>query len=294
MKLKMAHIQLIGLKAQLAATVAALQELGCVQIDPIADDPTLQRQYLRPFSPTQTTIQHQAQQTDLLTRVESLVAACGANGAKPPAATQPDESETDLRHQLETVGEQVRQLTTQRDKLEAEQAALPRYETTLRKLLPLVPPSAQRPDTGSIFVFTPQTHRWSLDLIREQVQELAHNTAEIVEEGVGDLHVMLIVLPQTHLPQLENLLGAEDISRLRLPDEFAGQSPDAAVASLTQRLQAIPQQMSEIEDKIGRLASQWLPYFQTWRVALQDECDRLAILERLGETDQTFVISCNS
>jgi hypothetical protein len=85
---------------------------------------------------------------------------------------------------LDVLGPRVQALVARREALEAEQASLPRYEATLRKLLPIVPPSARDPAHTSIGVLVSRAHLGVLDTIAERVLNLTGGRAEIVAEDV--------------------------------------------------------------------------------------------------------------
>ncbi|MBI3962022.1 MAG: hypothetical protein HY335_04640, partial [Deinococcus sp.] len=218
-------------------------------------------------------------------------------GAAPAApAFTGDETPTtecgaEARTGLEALGPQVQALVSRREALQAEQASLPRYEATLRKLLPMVPPSARQPANVSIGVLVSRTHLGVLDIVAERVWNLTGGRAEIVAEDVdAAMRAMLLVIPRSLAAQVESLLGHQDISRLRLPTGFTDQPPDAALAALGQRLVAIQQELANIEAALLKLAQEWRPRLAYWRACLRDRLEEFAILSRFGETDQTFVL----
>ena len=96
-----------------------------------------------------------------------------------------------------------------------------------------------------------------------------------------ELHVRLL---DEFAVELEQLLGREDIARLRLPDEIANQPPEKALLSLRQRLADIPQELGQLENELATLAAQWQPRLHTYRACLQDRLAELAVLDQLGET----------
>jgi len=102
---------------------------------------------------------------------------------------------------------------------------------------------------------------------------------------------MLLVFPREFASEVETLLGREDISRLRLPEAFADQPPDVAVAALSKRLAAIPHELTAIKADLSSLAETWAPRLERWRACLRDRLEEFAILSHLGETDQTFVLA---
>jgi len=279
--------------------VQALHRLGCVQIEDLSD-PNATDISARPLRMDQDMAQAHKELGYLVARLEGVLSTLGAgrgkSAAHSPAAPAGDtalveDSVTEARAGLDVLGPRVQSLLSKQEALQAERTSLPRYEATLRKLLPIVPPSVRNPANISIGVLVSRAHVGVLDAVSERVLALAGGRAEIVAQDVDSAtRAMLIVVPREYSAEIEGLLGREDISRLRLPAGFADQPPDAAVATLHQRLAAIPQELSEIEAQLAALAETWPPRLERWRAGLRDQLDEFAILSRFGETDQTFVL----
>lgn len=300
MRLKMVLVQIVGLKhkpqaeSPLRATVRALRRLGCVQIEELSGE-IAGIVSARPLRPDRGMVRDQEELAYLVAKMEGLMAVLGIEQGEPGTVVSSAEPGADCaaeaRASLDSLGSEVQVLTSRREALEAEQASLPRYEATLRKLLPIVPPSARDPANVSIGVLVSRAHVEVLDAVAERVVDLTGGRAEVVAQDVdGATRAMLIVTPHEFGDEVGTLLGREDISRLRLPSAFADQPPDAAVAALNQRLAAIPQELLEIKHRLSALAETWKPHLQKWRTCLRDRLEELAVLGRFGETDHTFVI----
>jgi V/A-type H+-transporting ATPase subunit I len=193
---------------------------------------------------------------------------------------------------VEELMPKVKSLASQRERLEAERNSLPRYEATLRKLLPILPRSIREPGNRSVGVLVNREHMDILDTVGKRVFDLTEGLAEVVASDVDvSTRAMLIVFPQKFTNEIEALLGREDISRLRLPAELGEGSPDVVLAALYRRMAAIPEQIKEINRELAVLSAQWCEKLAAWRAALQDEIDAVRVLPRFGETDLTFVLA---
>ena len=296
MKLKMVHLHIVGLKTHLAPTVRTLHQLGCVHVDDLSGAGDVSA---RPLHLDRDAVRVQEELGYLVARIEGLLSALGvdraeASPAHPASAAEEStfaNSVAEARAGVDSLGPQVQALVSRREALEAEQASLPRYEATLRKLLPIVPPSARSAANTSIGVLVSRAHLVVLDAVAERVLNLTGGQAEIVAEDVdAATRAMLIVIPRESAAAVETLLGREDISRLRLPSGFEDQSPDAAVAALARRLAAIPAELSGIRAELAALAEAWGSRLVQWRARLRDQLEEFAILTRFGETDHTFVL----
>ncbi|MCB9419512.1 MAG: V-type ATP synthase subunit I [Ardenticatenaceae bacterium] len=292
MKLKMARLEVIGLKSQLIPTVRAIHALGCVQIEDLSEVTAVSA---RPLNLDRETVQRREELTYLVAKMEGLVSTLSAvqtEVSQPIKETPPDKDifET-ARAGVDTLVPQVQNLVARRGKLEAEQSSLPRYETTLRKLLPIVPAAAHDPENIFVGVLVGRAHIWVLDALAEEVLKLSAGHAELAAEDVDEAtRAMIIVVPREFADDLEQLLGREDISRLRLPDEIAGQPPDTAVLALSRRLATIPRELAAINAELAALAETWLPRLRRWRTSLRDQLDEINVLNDFGETEKTFVL----
>ncbi len=292
----MAHLRIIGLKTHLVPCVQTLHHLGCVQIDDMTEAGDVSA---RPLRLDRDMVRTQEELGYLVARVEGLLSTLGnsrGDQGTPRADLGAGEMSTadcaaEARAGLDRLGPPMQALVSRREALEAERASLPRYEATLRKLLPIVPPSARDAANMTIGVLVSRTHLGVLDVVAERVVNLSGGRAEIVAEDVdAAIRAMLIVIPREFVAEVEALLGREDISRLRLPADFAGQPPDAAVAALSQRIAAIPQELAAVQANLSSLSEEWTPHLARWRARLRRRLEEFAVLARFGETDQTFVL----
>jgi V/A-type H+-transporting ATPase subunit I len=290
MKLPMARLQIIGLKQHLEPTVRTLHGLGCIQVEDLSAWAEISA---RPWQLDEATIRQRESTTRLVAEIEGLLSILETD-ANQTSLVPPSEVTTldEIQAGLQELMTQIQALVARQEALAAEQASLPRYEATLRKLLPLVPPAANEPGNAFFTILVSRSHRWVLGIVMEAVLESTQGRAEMAS-GVLDeaTQAMIVIVPGEFSAEIEQLLGREDISRLRLPDEIAGQPPEKALLTLEQRLAAIPAELAQIKDQLASLAESWRPPLWSWRNCLRDRLDEIAILERFGETEQTFILA---
>lgn len=290
MKIEMARIQLVGLKTELSPIINALQRLGCVQIEHIAEQGDIS---IRPMQPAKETTHKQEQVTNLVSRIEGLLNILKESGNFDGRTieTAPDYCIEEAEKNVETLAQTVQALIADRDALQAEQASLPRYQQTLSKLLTIIPESAGRPENMTAGVLIGRQHQWVLDGLTDEITKITAGRSETVCKAIDDdTLAMILIFPRDDAAQVEELLGQKDISRLRLPDNIAGIGPEAAVGAIRLRLEIIPKALVDIQSEMGRLAQTWLPRLHGWHTCLRNHLAKLRILERIGETEQTFVL----
>ncbi len=283
MNIEMIPLQIIGLKSDLQDVLHSLRKIGCMHIDELTESPEVSA---RPLTLDREAIRKQEEMGFLLARIDGLLDVLGIH--REPA----EQSElSDARPGVEALMAKVQSLTAQREKLQAEMASLPRYEATLKKLLPIIPPSARDPGQGTVGILVSRSHVGVLDSVGKTAMDITNGRAEVVASDIDiSTRAMLIVFPADFTAEIESLLGREDVSRLRLPAELGEGSPDVVMAALRRRLLAIPEELKSIEQELAGLAVQWRNRLLSWREALREELDSTSILSRFGETDMTFVL----
>jgi len=288
MNIEMLPIEIVGLKTDLQAVIHSLRRLGCVQIDELSESSQVSA---RPLTLDRESLRSQEELSFLTARIEGLLDMLG--GGQPSEQIPTLEAcISEARAGVEELLSKVKALVSRKDKLQAELASFPRYETTLRKLLPIIPISARTPGNVTVGVLVSRVHVGVLDSIGKHILDLTNGRAEVVASDIdASTRAMLIVIPESLTGEVEALLGREDVSRLRLPDELGAGPPDVVLATLRSRVAAIPEEIKDIERQLAGLAAQWCGRLAAWRDILRDELEANSVLSRFGETDMTFVLA---
>ena len=287
MNIEMLPLEIVGMKSDLQTIIHTLRRLGCVHIDEVVESPAVSA---RPLTLDRETLRTVEELSFLVARLEGLLDVLGCKILQKTTFL-PEDYLVEARSGVEALLPKVQALTSRREKLQAEQASLPRYEATLRKLLPIIPSSAHEPGNSSVGVLVSRVHVGVLDSIGRRILDMTAGRAELVASDVdSSTRAMLIVFPIEFIGEIEALLGREDVSRLRLPAELGEGPPDMVLASLRRRLVAIPDEIKDVNAQIAGLAAEWCEKLSLWRDALRDELDASNVLSHFGETDMTFVL----
>jgi V/A-type H+-transporting ATPase subunit I len=290
MNLDMLPIEIIGLRSDLLKVLHTLRQLGCVHIDQISESAQVSA---RPLTMDRETLQMQEEMGYLLARIKGLLEVLHAIGSNDiERSTRIRENYlVEARQGIEELLPKVQMLTSRRERLQAELVSLPRYEATLRKLLPIIPASARDPENVSIGVLISRVHVNVLDSVARQIFDLTNGRAEVVASDVdSSTRAMLIVFPKIYTEEVEALLGREDVSRLRLPEELGKGTPDVILATLHRRMTSIPEEIKQVDQDLAKLAFEEGDDLILWRDQLSQELYTLAVLSKFGETDMTFVL----
>ncbi len=288
MNVEMCPLEIVSLKSNLADTIQVLRDFGYVHIDELTETPEISA---RPLILDRETLHLQEELGFLVARIDGLLDELGK--APTGGYTLPTEGcLAEARAGVEQLVPKVQSLTSHREKLLAELASLPRYEATLRKLLPISPPSARESGKATIGVLVSRAHVGVLDSVGKRAMDLTGGRAQVVASDVDtSTRAMLLVFPEEFTGEIEVLLGREDVSRLRLPAELGEGPPDVVLAALHRRMIAIPNEVEIIERDLTGLAVLWVPKLVAWRDDLRDQIEANSVLSRFGETDMTFVLT---
>ena len=294
MLLSMARVQIVGTKRCQARTVKLLQRLGIVQIDGWREERAISQQRMT-LSDEAVNLRERLAYT--ATRVEAVLTALPSLKLPPwPEGEQfytrsPAEVLEVVTSDLAEVTPQVQALTTRRDHLEEQLGSLPRYETTLRRLLPLVPAFIDLKDYMVAAIWVERRYYAALTTITRQLEELTEGLCEVISGEIDqDLLAAVLVFPRTHTEAVNELLGQENITQARLPAEFANQPLTQALSQIRQQLQAIPGQLAGIKTEQETLARHWRSRLLIWQTLLRDQLAQIDICTDFGQTDYTFVV----
>ncbi len=282
---RMAHLQIIGLKADLLPVIHTLGELGCLHIDRISEDaggaiPTL--------TPDAALLRRQEELNLQLLQVSGMVDFLKID---PALAREAAPDATALPEQVGQLLPHMQALVNRRDRLRAEQELLPRFEETMRKLLPLFPATAGDPDYVSFGLLLSREHAEVPGIIQRHAAEITEGRAEVTLGPIdAATQAMLIVVPRTFAEAIGTMLDRQDVARLRLPLEFDSTSPETAITSLRRRLGAIREEVDAVGRELEAIGRQYGPALAAWQIMLQDELQTYSVLGRLGETELTFVV----
>lgn len=286
MSLEMCYMQIIGLKSELMPVIQALRQAGCVQIDAINDCPDVS---LPPLEADQDVLRTQEELNRQLTQVKGLLDTLGIGDAG--TLVRQEVELTGIQKQMANLIPQVQTLTTHLERLRNSLDVLPRFEETMLKLLPILPVSAHSPGNISFGLLVNKSHEQVLNIIQTTISSITGGLSEIVIGDVGEsIQAMLIVVPREFESEIASLLDKEDISRLRLPSDFANMPPEETAAALRRRLAAIPEEIATTEKDLAELATLWKDRLLLWCELLRDEVEEYAALSQAGETEATFVL----
>ena len=294
MLFSMAKVQIIGTKRYQDKTVQVLHRLGAVQIDEWTEGRSLSQQRI---ALSDEALHLRERLAYMTTRVEAVLTALPSlELSLSPEYEDHYARPVDwllyvVETDLEEVGPGAQELVRRRDQLEEQLGSLPRYEATLRQILPLMPVIIDLEHFAVVAVWVERRYQVVLETVTRQLTDLTDGLCEVLSREVDqDILAAVLVFPKTQLEAVNKLLGQENIAQVRLPTEFSGQPFEKALTNIRQRLQAIPDELAGIESQLKALAQTWRPRFLTWQALLHDHLAQVDVRTRFGQTEYTFVI----
>lgn len=294
MLLPMVKAQIIGLKTHQQQTVGLLQRLGAIQVNLWSEDRAFSQ---RRMSLDVESIQLRERLAYTATRVEAVLAILPALDVQPapesedffnrPAEWLLQTAEAELAE----VAPPAQALAAQHTQLEEQQASLARYEATLRQVLPVTPVLLDLERYSVTAVWIERRFQPILAALSRHLEEATEGLCEVISREVGqDLIVAVIIFPKNRVVEVNEWLGRENITQVRLPPDLAGQSLEQALVNIHQRLYAIPQELARLTTQQHLLAQQWRSHLLAWQTLLRDHLAQLELCAQFGQTDYTFVI----
>ncbi|HWP57645.1 MAG TPA: V-type ATPase 116kDa subunit family protein [Candidatus Acidoferrales bacterium] len=198
----------------------------------------------------------------------------------------------DARRVVDELGPESQALALRRDQLQAEEASLTRYQATLRKLLPLAGEIPQLDGYETVALLIERRASGVLDLVRQQLGELLGDRFELNARHVDDqTTAAIVVFPKEQSARVNALLGRENISPLRLPQELARVSLTETLATMERRLAEIPREMARVDDELRELGRSWGSTVALLRAVLTDRLRQMDVIGLVGATRYTFVLA---
>jgi V/A-type H+-transporting ATPase subunit I len=288
----MTKIQIIGTRDVLDPTVRALHRAGVVQIEERL--PTVE-----PLALDESAARQREEMTQLLARVDALLALLPKRQLPTNLATQYDAETVHplsaviaaVKDSLAQVAPSAQNLARRRDELEADQITLPRYAKTMHQLMPLAAELAPMWHYETVVLLVERKFSAVIGMLRAQLPTITNDQFELVSRDIdADTTAAILVFPRDHSAAIHILLGRENITQVRLPDELTNIPFKEALATIETRLAAVPQELGKINRELDALSDQWRARLSIWSAVLRDRLKELEVRGRLGATEYTFVV----
>jgi V/A-type H+-transporting ATPase subunit I len=213
----------------------------------------------------------------------------------PPSDLDPGDIATGdveaLRRELDEEAPLLEAMLHRLDELTHEVEIIPRYVSSLRRLLPLVPEMTDLVGYDMTALLIDSRYADVLGELNASLTEVLGANYEVISDRVDpDTLGAVLVFPKARAADVRSLVGREQLTQLQLPQRFRGIPFRQAIVAMEQRLTEIPAELAAVQEEIHRFVEShrdWVAY----REYLADRLEQLAAFRHLGATLHTFLIS---
>jgi V/A-type H+-transporting ATPase subunit I len=289
MILEMARVQIWGMKTYLDKVIPVLHNFGNMQLDDVREIPNAM---VQPFTPTDR-MQNEREEVDLLiASINGLIELfSNLTKSEEQAPLSNKEEVLTIKPKVADITAQVQYLNNRKKTLQDELVALSKYTDMLNVIAPVMPQSAKKSGNASIRALVHSSQMRTMNLLAQQLKLLTRGKFEMISVKVGEsTNAVIGIFPLELISQVETFMKNEKITQLILPEEYAYLTTDEALQHIEKKVQLNHQELDEIDDRMARIAAQWLPKLRTWQLVCRDRVDEFEAYAKLGETEYTFTI----
>jgi V/A-type H+-transporting ATPase subunit I len=282
----MAKVQIMGYRPRLDATLDALYRLAAVEVIDVRDEPSLP---VDPVTPDEPEARRAEELRHLRTRLDSLIRLLGET---PEPSTFDLAALEGLRSELDEAGPSIEAAVKRLDELRAEHAALPRHIESLRRLLPLLPEIVELRGYETIALLLDRRFGDLLDLLRSELEEMVGTRYHFASTQVDPERLgAVVVFPKSESARVQSWLSREQVTPVRLPSEFVGLPLPEALASMQDRLRALPDEIAAQQERLEDLIRPALPRWIAARRYVEAHLAQHDAARRAGSTGHAFVVA---
>ncbi len=292
MLVQMTKIQIIGTRDELDKTIRALHRAGVVQIEERLAS-------VDPLGLDENATHLRDEMSQLLARLDALLALMPKRSLpkdsdalyEAQAGRGTEEIVADVKGALSKFDAPAQNLARRREALEADRVTLPRYAQTMRQLMPLAAEMAPLKSYETVALLVERKFSAVIEMVRQEIASITHDQFELVSQDIDkDTTAALIVFPREHSAPVQNLLGRQNLTQVRLPEELANVPFKDALATIESRLAAVPGELDKVDKELNRMADEWRTRLALWGAVLRDRLQELEVRCKFGATQYTFVV----
>lgn len=285
MILEMSRIRILGPIEQLQAVLARVQDLGLVHLTQSHEGQSLRRLGLSA---------KQSRHVRAVRRVAKDVHAAIALLGDVPAVYSRAAQGFTLPEAALIAGRtrrKLERLERRRLELEEERALILKFSPffgTFRKI------GESGLDLEGVRVFylvlregSEQELRRVRTALRETLGEGFELLSQPSESGEA---AMILAVPQQSGSKAEQLLSETGVQALSLPDQFEGQSVGATVQRMQRRLEALPEELSNLDRARREIAAERGRDLARIRAQIEDHLSTVEAMEKAAVTQRAFVL----
>jgi V/A-type H+/Na+-transporting ATPase subunit I len=292
---KMSKIQVIGPKTDLKRAADVLYQAGTVQLEDVS----------KSIFPGDTVLRRMEAEKG----ADIAVALLKINGIllalpKPAGDEKIEKSRYEalrrMDHEeiltratkvIEQLENETKELATTKSDLDLSTTALERYSKIIDKIQPL---ESQLPVLEGFEVtvlLIAREFRDVLDAIKNAMFDITRNQFELISADVDEKTIAAVMIfNKRYSEQVHGFIFSQNVNEVRLPPEFMGKPFDEILVLIEEQKKKAVASMATTDERLAKLAAEWYHEVAALKRILEDRSEEIAVFNKFGQTDFTFVI----
>ncbi len=299
MLVKMAKVEIVGLKSLFFDVLGTLQSCGNLHVEDLSKkmgpkyanvvtmevDPALEEEKSR--------LQNLAMRNNAI--LQELAPPEGRIERKEIKEKYESFSGMSLEDIASNVDDEeaaVKDLLNSKNELEAELSRLSKYEPIVKKIAPLAQQISATEHFTSIALLIEKRYKTILTYIEEELNKITNGQCDIVSADVDEeTTAAIVVFRKSFSEEVHNFLATENVNQVRLPHELADKPYDEVLDEIKKRRDEIPGKLNVIKKQLDSISKSWYIKLIALKEFLGDRVDTLAAVPKFGQSGHVFVVT---
>ena len=282
MIVRMLRVRIVGPRARLDETLAAIQDLGVLHVDrpDVPDDPRPDSRWQR----ERRHLEHVLQDVETaLSRLQWQTVA--------PADVPPVGSLATVVRRARRVRRRLDALSVSRAALDDERSMLLRYQEFFQAFEALIGHELAWPDGQAFFVVLRKGAGGALADLRRSLDAALGGEVELLHRGLSSGEWAVLILASARAaPRVSTLLSAARVDELPAPPGIGETNLLRAMPAIRRRLDEIPRARARLDDARLVLARAEGPWLVRLRASLHDAIARVDARARTYTPQHLFIL----
>ncbi len=299
MLVKMAKVEIVGIKDLFFDVLEALQDMGILHLEDISKKKGPRYATLMPMEMDPAMEEEKGRLQNLAMRNNAILSEL-----TPPAERVRKEAVKkqyedyggkkleDISGLVEEEEASLKGLIGRKQELEVEMSRLSKYEPIIRKVYPLASQVTASEHYTSIALLVEKKYAAVLDYIKGELDKITNKQCEVHTARVDeDTYAAIVIFNRLYSEQVHNFLAAENVNQVRLPSELADKPYDEALQEIETRYKELPPQLAKVQKEIDEISDKWYVQLLALKEYLADRIASIEAVPKFGQSGHAFVIT---
>ncbi len=299
MLVKMAKVEIVGLKSLFFDVLGTLQSCGNLHVEDLSKK-------MGPKYANVVTMEVDPALEEEKSRLQNLAMR---NNAILQELSPPEErierkdikekydafagmSLEDITSNVDDEEAAVKDLLNAKNELEAEYSRLSKYEPIVKKIAPLAQQISATEHFTSVALLIEKRYKTILAYIEEELNKITNGQCDVVSADVDEeTTAAIVVFRKAFSEEVHNFLATENVNQVRLPHELADKPYDEVLDEIKKRRDEIPAKLNVIKKQLNGISKNWYIKLIALKELLGDRIDTLSAVPKFGQSGHVFVVT---